>query len=134
MVERYFLPVFLMFCAVALWWVFLSPKKTGMQEFTARVVRVVDGDSLYLQGRRAQIRLWGVDAPEYDQQGGSEATALLTALALGKMVRCRMMDTDHYGRTVARLFLADGQEINRLMIKSGKAREYRRFTKGFYSR
>lgn len=35
---------------------------------------------------------------------------------------------------VVSCFLSDGREINRMMIESGKAKEYRRFTKGFYSR
>ncbi|MFT7235129.1 MAG: endonuclease YncB(thermonuclease family), partial [Methylophagaceae bacterium] len=41
---------------------------------------------------------------------------------------------DKYGRTVARCYLANGEEINRLMIDSGKAAEYKYFTKGFYSK
>jgi endonuclease YncB( thermonuclease family) len=42
-------------------------------------------------------------------------------------------DQDRYGRTVARCFLPNGQEINRLMIESGTAQEYVRFSRGFYS-
>ena len=80
------------------------------------------------------VRLWGVDAPEMDDRGFQAATDTLTRLALGKRITCREIERDRYGRSVARCFLSDGQEINRLMIESGTAKEYRRFTKGFYSR
>ena len=99
------------------------------------VVRyVVDGDSLYLSRYKPQVRLWGVDAPEKGQSGFNAATEQLKRLADGKKITCKVIDHDRYGRTVARCFLSDGQEINAAMIGSGTAKEYRRFTKGFYSR
>ncbi len=134
MAAWFWLLLFLLFCAVVGLLLPSSNASKKPQSFSARVVHVVDGDSLYLQGFRAQVRLWGVDAPEYNQEGGYAATELLIALALGNSVTCRIMDTDKYGRMVARCFLRNGKEINRLMIESGKAREYRRFTKGFYGR
>jgi endonuclease YncB( thermonuclease family) len=93
---------------------------------------VVDGDSLYLRSRSQQVRLWGVDAPENGERGFKAATDYLFSIAQGKRVECRQIDVDRYGRSVARCFLPDGREINRLMIESGTAREYRHFTKGFY--
>jgi len=42
------------------------PSTNGTNEHAGAVIRVVDGDSLYLEGVTAQIRLWGVDAPERD--------------------------------------------------------------------
>lgn len=103
------------------------------QDVAGDVRHVVDGDSLYVRGHEPQIRLWGVDAPERDEAGYREATATLTQLARGKRVTCQKVDRDRYGRTVARCFLSDGREVNRLMIESGSAREYVRFSKGFYS-
>lgn len=129
--EIWFLAVLVL--AVVVYW--LSGRGTSdKRPFVADVVKVVDGDGLYLAGIKPQIRLWGVDAPEYNQHGGAEAKRTLTRLALGKRIRCQKMDQDHYGRIIARCFLPNGQEINRLMIESGHAREYKRFTKGFYSR
>ncbi len=116
--------LFLLFCAAVGLLLPSSYASKTPQSFSARVVHVVDGDSLYLQGFRAQVRLWGVDAPEYNQKGGYVATELLIALALGNSVTCRIMDIDKYGRMVARCFLRNGREINRLMIESGKAKEY----------
>jgi endonuclease YncB( thermonuclease family) len=99
----------------------------------SRVRYVVDGDSLYLENHEPQIRLWGVDAPERNESGYDRARNTLTGLALSQSVRCDIVDTDKYQRSVARCFLADGQEINRMMIDSGAAKEYLRFTQGYYS-
>ena len=118
-----------------LWWVFSQPK--GFDEAPAlsgKVRYVVDGDSLFINGHKPQIRLWGVDAPEDGEAGFQAAADYLFLIAQGQRVTCQQIDRDQYGRTVARCFLPDGREINRLMIHSGKAKEYRRFTKGFYSR
>lgn len=107
----------------------LEPETVG-----GKVRYVVDGDSLYINGHKPQIRLWGVDAPEQDEAGYDAATNELYRLAHGQRVRCNIIEADRYGRTVARCFLSDGREINRAMIESGTATEYRRFTKGFYSK
>lgn len=80
-----------------------------------------------------QIRLWGVDTPERDQRGYDEATATLRAIAAGAALSCEPIDRDRYGRTVARCFREDGQEVNRMMIESGTATEFMRYSEGFYS-
>lgn len=94
---------------------------------------IVDGDTLYIRGHKPAIRLWGVDAPEKNESGHIAATNMLKQLAEGKKIQCKKIETDRYGRTVARCFLSNGQEINAAMIASGTASEYKRFTKGFYS-
>ncbi len=94
--------------------------------------RVIDGDSLYISGVGQQIRLWGVDAPEVDEAGYRAATKTLKRLAHRKILRVEEVTRDKYGRIVGRCFLDDGVEINRLMIVSGTADEYCRFTKGYY--
>ena len=57
-------------------------------EITGRVVRVIDGDSFVIEDVLSEIRLWGLDAPEWNETGGPEATAALTELANGLMVSC----------------------------------------------
>jgi len=120
---------------LAVWMATYNPAKiTTAPTYKARVRYVVDGDSLYVQGRKQQVRLWGVDAPERGHRGFQAATNHLRTIAQGKRIECRQIDQDKYGRSVARCFLADGRELNRLMIESGTATEYKRFTKGFYDR
>jgi len=117
-------------------YVFLS--RTPANAFQGRtvqgkVIRVVDGDSLYISGHTPQIRLWGVDAPERRQAGFHAATKELKYLAYGVQLRCAVIDIDRYGRTVGRCFLPDGRDLSKAMIESGTAREYTHFTKGYYS-
>lgn len=101
-------------------------------DFSGAVTRVVDGDSLYLQGLETQIRLFGVDAPERGKMGFHEAKATLTQLVRKDRLTCTQIDEDRFKRIVARCFFSDGKEVNRLMIESGTVLEYCRFSKGLY--
>ena len=117
----------------AFWVVTPAPTIKTPVERSGRVSYVIDGDTFIVTGSKQKIRLWGVDAPESNQSGGQAATNHLHKLAHGQKVTCKQMDVDRYGRSVARCFLSDGREINRLMIESGKTQEYYKFSKGFYS-
>lgn len=97
-----------------------------------RVSYVIDGDTLILKGVKNKIRLWGVDAPEKGEQGSFKATLALEKLTNGKKVSYIKIDTDKYNRIVARVFLSDGREINKLLIEQGVAKEYCRYSKGYY--
>ncbi|MBT8140502.1 MAG: thermonuclease family protein [Gammaproteobacteria bacterium] len=103
-------------------------------ELKATCRYVVDGDSLYLEGFKPQIRLWGVDAPERGEAGYQAARSKLQQLALDKPLRCERVDIDKYQRVVARCFIdaQGGIEINRALIDSGVAKEYCWFSKGQY--
>jgi endonuclease YncB( thermonuclease family) len=89
------------------------------------VSRVVDGDTLWLKTEGdgeppVVVRLEGIDAPESCQVGGSEATAALNALALGRSVTVRVATRDEYGRTVGKVF--DGEkDIGDRMVRDGMA-------------
>lgn len=96
-------------------------------------VRVVDGDGLEIDGRR--IRLHGVDAFEYDQMCsgspcGAASERALAALVRGREVDCRAVDTDRYGRTVARCS-AGGVDLGEAMVRSGHALAYRRYSTAY---
>lgn len=72
------------------------------------------------------------DAPEKSERGAEAARNALVRITDGKRITFIEIDRDRYGRTVARVFLPDGQEVNRLMIESGTATEFCRYSKGFY--
>jgi endonuclease YncB( thermonuclease family) len=106
---------------------------TGKREtVSGRVTRVIDGDSLKISGVDADIRLWGLDAPEWNEPGGSDATAALRKLALSRRVVCDHMDTDRYDRFVGRCSLPDGRDIAAEMIAAGAGVEYCYYSKNFY--
>jgi micrococcal nuclease len=107
-----------------------APDTTGT--FTGQVTRVVDGDTFGISSADDRIRLWGLDAPETDQPGGSQATAALAGLISGEQLTCRQRDIDRYGRIVGQCFLPDGRDITAVMIESGTAEEFCRYSGNYY--
>lgn len=101
--------------------------------FTAEVVGISDGDTLtvvsVVNGAKVQtkIRLHGVDAPESKQAFGTRAKEALSAKVFGKSVRIERRDVDRYGRTVANVFIGDGDNarlVNRELVAEGFAWHY----------
>ena len=108
------------------------PTTSGADGFSGVVTRVVDGDTFWLSSQDVRIRVWGLDAPESDQPGGSRATATLSGMIDGQQLSCRQRDIDRYGRIVGQCFTADGRDITAAMIASGTAREYCRYSGNHY--
>lgn len=104
------------------------PSAGGGETFAGTVTRVVDGDTFWISSADVRIRVWGLDAPETDQPGGAQATAALSRLISGQRLNCRQRDIDRYGRIVGQCFLADGRDITAVMIESGAAREFCRYS------
>lgn len=91
------------------------------------VVRhVLDGDSLILADQR-QVRLIGINAPEFGKDGRPDeplavaARDRLRALVQGKAVQLQLEteERDHYGRWLAHLILADGTKLEEVLLKEG---------------
>jgi len=92
--------------------------------------RVVDGDSLVVA--RTEIRLYGVDAPEYRQiceragqpwACGVAARSALEGIIAGRALTCRPREEDRYGRSVAICF-AGGVDVGAAMVRAGNAVAY----------
>ena len=96
---------------------------------TGRVERVIDGDSLEVatSDGAVEVRLFGIDAPEHDQPYADAARAELAKRVKGKPVRLEVEDHDHYGRTVARVFVGD-EDVNAALVRAGAAWVYRRYS------
>lgn len=98
-------------------------------------LRVIDGDTFDIGG--VTVRLFGVDAPEQDQSCatadgdpwpcGSWAAAEVRARFDGADVTCDAIETDRYGRIVARCF-ADGEDIADSIVTAGLALAYRDYS------
>lgn len=108
------------------------------QGFLMGRASVVDGDTLEIQGVR--IRLWGIDAPEGDQQChlqgrlwscGRRAAFALADFIGQRTVRCERKDTDRHGRMVAVCWVGE-TELNRWLVAQGWALDYTRYSSGAY--
>lgn len=93
-----------------------------------RVVRVLDGDSLQVErdGRLHELRLYGIDTPEYGQPYGDRARGFARHLLAGQVVAVTEMDVDRYGRIVA-LVTCQGTLANRELVRQGFAWHYPRY-------
>lgn len=104
---------------------------------------MVDGDTLAIEGSKARIRLYGVDAPESSQTcndaggkrylcGGQSAQYLADLIGRSGRVTCFEEDRDRYGRIVAECSTPQNVVLNAAMVKAGWAIEYRQYSDGRY--
>jgi len=110
----------------------LTAIPASAEEFSGKVTRVTDGDTFRMSGVEPAIRVWGLDAPERDERGGTAATNTMRSLIGGQTLTCLLRDIDRYQRLVGQCFLPDGRDITAAMISSGTATEYCRYSGGYY--
>ena len=126
--SRRYMSVFVL----ALSMVFAGHLAAETKSVSGTVSHVTDGDTFQLSGLSPAIRVWGLDAPERKQAGGSEATRAMRSLISGATLDCQVRDIDRYNRLVAQCFLPDGRDIAAEMIYMGVATEYCRYSGGYY--
>ena len=96
---------------------------------TGIITHVRDGDTIVVGNQ--PIRLNGIAAPERNEPGGEEASAFMRHLVLGKFLTCTNNGQRTYDRLVAVCHL-DGEDIGRLIVAAGLARDCPRFSGGRY--
>lgn len=90
-------------------------------EFKAKVMKAVDGDTLKVVDRDFQtllVQLNGVDAPELAQDFGTEAQAALAKHLEGKIVRVVVSDRDELNRIAGEIY-HDDRSVNVWVIEQG---------------
>ena len=107
-------------------------------DFTAKVQRVVDGDTVHVEdetGKKFKVRLTGIDAPEQNQPYGLASTYHLRGLLLNKFVlleskpkKGKPYSVDRYKRVLAKIIL-DGRDINLSQVFNGYAWHFKRYQK-----
>ena len=101
-----------------------------------KIIRVIDGDTVVIQPKgglfsgkpEERIRLWGMDAPESAQKGGTEATKYLQRIIGSRAeIWITRSGTDQYGRTIG-VIHPDRRTVdnsyNYQMVKGGHAHCY----------
>jgi len=107
-------------------------------DFTAKVQRVVDGDTVHVidkAGKKFKVRLTGIDAPEKNQPYGLASTYKLTEILINKLVLLKSKPNngkpytiDRYKRVLAKIIL-DGKDINLSQVLTGYAWHFKRYQK-----
>ena len=86
---------------------------------SAEVIKVIDGDSLVL-GTGEEIRLAGINAPEWYEPGGRAAEKMLKSMVYHKMVDIKRIKQGYYGRVIADISV-NGQDVATALVKAGLA-------------
>lgn len=94
------------------------------------VTKVLDGDSIRVQrgDKTHEIRLYGIDTPEYGQAFSQKAKKKTRKLVFAQKVEVDARDTDRYGRIVA-VVTTDGNSLNLELVRRGLAWVYPRYCK-----
>ena len=97
-------------------------------DFTGRVVRVSDGDSLtvLVEQKQVKVRLDAIDAPELKQPFGKHSQRSLAELCAARTARVVEKGRDRYGRTVGSIF-CDGVDANAEQVRRGMAWVFERY-------
>ena len=105
--------------------------EAAFADFSGRVVRVTDGDtvSVLVDRQEVRVRLEGIDAPELGQAYGRAAKRYVSDAVFGKDVLVVEHGTDRYGRTLGEVMTPAGESLNRLLVRDGFAWWFRRYSK-----
>ena len=92
------------------------------------VVKVLDGDSIRVRrgSKVIEIRLYGIDCPEWKQAYGNRAKQYTKTRLNHRAVSVVPKDVDRYGRVVA-LVSTSGSLINRELVRDGFAWMYPKY-------
>lgn len=110
-------------------------------EYSWRVIRVVDGDTVQFEApwvpapipQRISVRVFGVDTPEKGHRAqcpreaalGQRATEYTTrAVASASNIIVMLREWDKYGGRVLGDIMIDGRSLRAMLISEGLAREY----------
>lgn len=116
-----------------------APPRTMSGPVYGQVLRVIDGDTLVVSARvwlgvtiYTRVRLRGIDAPERrgrcaaERRMAEKARARMADLVKGRTVRLQNIRYGKYaGRILAKVRLADGQDVGAILLDEGLAQRWR---------
>ena len=98
---------------------------------TYKVIKIKDGDTvgILMNGKEETVRLAHIDCPEKMQPFGNNAKNFISKLCFGKYVKLSgTLARDRNERIVAELFLTNGININKELVKNGLAWHYKKYS------
>jgi len=98
--------------------------------FTGKVTGIKDGDTFEIMfgGKAETVRLAHVDCPEKSQPYGKKAKQFASDLCFGKEVIVISTERDRYNRLIGIVYLKDGTNVNKELVKAGLAWHYRQYS------
>lgn len=116
--------------------IFLVPKFLYAEDELSGHAHIIDGDTLKIG--ETHIRLYGIDAPEMQQECYSEysdikcgeiASRVLYSLVRGQIITCSSIgDKDEYGRIIGKCHNEKGIDISQEMVNRGYALAYQKYS------
>lgn len=108
-----------------------KPEPKTEQTMEGKTKKVIDGDSLVViddEGKESEIQLDGIDAPEFKQAFGKDATKVLEKLVANKKVTVKWTAKDNYDRILGKVYVEE-TFVNLEMLKKGAAWHFKRYNK-----
>ena len=116
---------------------FASPALAEKFSYKAKILRVLDGDTIVVRSNQKEIRirLCGIDAPESKQEHGGWSKMLLQKMLnhTNGVIDVHVMDTDRYGRQIASL-RSSNVSFNVKMVEYGGAWVYEKYAGNCWNR
>ncbi len=101
----------------------LLPSHSFGTSFTARVIKVVEGDRITVlhSGAVTTLHLSEIDCPENDQAFSRKAMAFTATLVLERVVTVRLKETNAGKHLVGEVLMPNGRSLNRELLNAGLA-------------
>lgn len=108
--------------------VLLAAPQGTIEEFSGKVIGVVDGDTIkvLVNKESVTIRLEGIDAPESGQSYGKKSKDALAGMVAGKVVTVKKTGTDRYKRILGVVVIGD-LDVNATMVQDGWAWHFKKY-------
>lgn len=117
--------------------------KDALYNYKCKVLRVIDGDTVevdvdlgFSTWKKVTLRLDFIDAPEIrtkdleEKAKGIETTEFLTNLLLDNnpdaVIYIQSNSVDDFGRSIAKIFTQEGDNVNSILLESGFAKEWKK--------
>lgn len=123
------IPAITVFLAT-LFGVFSAAPAFAVEQFSASVVKVTDGDTINIRrvkGRTEKVRLRGIDCPEINQPFGRKSRQIAFEIVKGQTIIVQPKERDRYGRLVADIILLDGRNLGNELVRNGACWWFRRY-------
>lgn len=104
--------------------------QTTASAYPSGTATVIDGGSLRFGS--VEVRLWGIQAPEWDTSAGAIAATFLRGLVWERDVTCWTFYHDKQGRAVAQCWVGR-IDMARAMVDSGNAADWAYYSGGYYA-